>query len=416
MRIAYICQSYPPMVSGASIVVGKLAEGMANKGHKVLVCASSDSGEFYESEQKNLKIIRFQSLPNPIHIEKRFLLWPTRRVREEVIKFNPDVVHIHEPVIAGRIGLSCKKSLNVPLILTNHQLPWIVFAFFDFFPSSIRNNLGDVLWGYFSWFLPNCDAVIAPSCTIAEILSKRTACPVSAISNGLDINQFSNRSSDPEEKYNLCKKFNLDPDLPIILHVGRIDKDKQVDLVIAAAAEVLEQVEAQLLVVGDGTKLNSVINIAKTLGISDRCQFPGYVDFDGDLPGLYRIASVFTSASEIETQGMVLLEAAASGLPIVAVDATCIWEILEDGINGFLVPPGNTSEIAEKIKLLLTHPDRAKKMGEKSYQIAQKHAIQNTIEEHELLYASSVEQVKEKNPQYVLHRSLYNKKNLQELD
>ena len=153
--------------------------------------------------------------------------------------------------------------------------------------------------------------------------------------------------SNPAKDDGLLEKYHLDPNLPIILHVGRLDADKRVPVVIRAAAKVMEQVPAQLLVVGDGECRESLMDLSRQLGIDNRSSFPGFVDLNTDLPDLYRLSTVFTTASEIETQGLVLLEAMASGLPIVAVDATCIHEVVKNQINGYLIPPGDESGIVE---------------------------------------------------------------------
>jgi glycosyltransferase involved in cell wall biosynthesis len=386
------------MVSGSAIVAGKLAEGMAKNGHEVLVCTSSDFGSYYESYKQNQKVVRLRSFSNPIYHKKRFMIWPKHRIQQAVGNFGPDVIHIHEPVVSGKIGLSCSKSLNVPLIFTAHQLPWIFFAFFDFFPHAIEDYMGNAFWEYFNGFLAQCGAVIAPTATISNVISKNASRPVITISNGIDVNQFNPTPTSRNEATNLRNEFNLNPTMPVILHVGRIDRDKQVDLVVTAAAKVMEQFEVQLLVVGDGTRLDSVKRLAASYGIRERCSFPGYVDRDADLAGLYRLSSVFITASEIETQGMVLLEAAASGLPLVAVDATCIWEIVDDGVNGYLVPPKDTSAMAQKIAMLIENSDMAGKMGREGRDIAKKHSLESTIERHEMLYQDVVERMKSVTP------------------
>jgi glycosyltransferase involved in cell wall biosynthesis len=114
------------------------------------------------------------------------------------------------------------------------------------------------------------------------------------------------------------------------------------------------------------------------------------VDATTDLPGIYRIASVFTTASEIETQGLVLLEAMASGLPIVAVDATCIHEVVKDQINGYLIPIGDLNGLADALVGILRNPPKAKKMGVASLSIVQTHSILGSIKKHEKLYRETI--------------------------
>ncbi|MGB6421428.1 MAG: glycosyltransferase, partial [Anaerolineales bacterium] len=116
--------------------------------------------------------------------------------------------------------------------------------------------------------------------------------------------------------------------------------------------------------------------------------FPGFVETNGDLPGLYRLAAVFVTASEIETQGLVILEAMASGLPVVAIKATCIPELVQDNVNGYLSQPGEVGQMSEQVLRILMSPNRAKEMGRVSRALAQEHSIDKSIDNHEELYQS----------------------------
>jgi 1,2-diacylglycerol 3-alpha-glucosyltransferase len=161
-------------------------------------------------------------------------------------------------------------------------------------------------------------------------------------------------------------------------------------VVIRAAARVINQAHAQLLVVGDGECRKSLIALSRKLGIDHRCSFPGFVDLNSDLPDLYRLSTVFTTASEIETQGLVLLEAMASGLPIVAVDATCIHEVVKNQINGFLIPSGDESGMVDALIHILRHPRTARQMGHAGYMIVQEHSTDHSLENHENLYKDTI--------------------------
>ncbi len=178
----------------------------------------------------------------------------------------------------------------------------------------------------------------------------------------------------------------IDPERPIILHVGRLDTDKRVEIVVRAAAKVMKKIDAQLLVIGDGEHHEGLVNQAQQLGIGKRSHFPGFVSPTGDLPDLYRLATVFATASEIETQGLVLLEALASGLPVVAVDATCIPELVIDGENGFLVSPRDTDAMADRLGTIISNPSLAEQMGRVGCIVVQEHSSTTALNKHEVLY------------------------------
>jgi glycosyltransferase involved in cell wall biosynthesis len=174
----------------------------------------------------------------------------------------------------------------------------------------------------------------------------------------------------------------------VIAHVGRIDAEKQVDLVVRAMAQVVRSTDAQLLIVGDGRRREEIIRLCEELGIRDHCRFPGFVAPGGDLSGLYRLSAVFVTASEVETLSSVVLEASASGLPVVAVQASSMPELVQDGTTGYLVAPGDVAAMADRIATLLRHPTQAKGMGHAGRAVAEQHALDKTIEAHERLYRS----------------------------
>jgi glycosyltransferase involved in cell wall biosynthesis len=229
-------------------------------------------------------------------------------------------------------------------------------------------------------------ATIAPSATIAGIIEEHTGRRPLTITNGVDGQRFNPRPAAPGEREALLAKYGLRPDLPIILHAGRIDADKQVPLVVQAAARALRQAPGQLLVVGDGTERPAVQRLCASLGLEAVARFPGFVSLAGDLPGLYRLATVFITASEVEIQSSVVLEAAASALPVVAVRASSMPEFIEDGVTGWLVPPGDVAAMADRLCRMLQQPEQARAMGQAALRLAAQHTSEVSVQAHEALY------------------------------
>ena len=387
MRIAYVCQSYPPMISGASLAVQRLAEGMAARDHVVLVMTASERGEAYTEEFDNLKVRRLRAFQNPLRVDQSFLLWDRNIISAEFKEFKPQILHLHDPLNLGVAGLVTARRLQIPVALTLHQVPRFVSAYLPNVPA-LQNTVESGLWSYGRWLLQQCEKVIVPSHAIAEEIHSHDIQRPNVISNGIDLHTFNPDPPDPSERETLCLRYGLDPDLPVVLHVGRLDVDKQANLVIRASAQAINQVDAQLLIVGDGRQREELIELCANLGIGRFCHFPGFVETNGDLPGLYRLAAVFVTASEIETQGLVILEAMASGLPVVAIKATCIPELVQDNVNGYLSQPGEVGQMSEQVLRILMSPNRAKEMGRVSRALAQEHSIDKSIDNHEELYQS----------------------------
>src|SRR5262245_45692997 len=126
MRIVYLTQSYPPMVSGAALVVQRFAEGMAGRGHSVLVLAASDRRSAYVEEHGCLRVFRLRSLYNPLRVGQRFLVWPQVTIADELRAFRPDILHWHDPSALSLAGLRAARRLHsgARRLLTVHQLPW----------------------------------------------------------------------------------------------------------------------------------------------------------------------------------------------------------------------------------------------------------------------------------------------------
>ena len=395
MRIAFLTQSYPPMISGAAISAQQIAEAMSNRGHKVMVIAASDREYAYHIYKDNLTVIRLRSLNNPLRVGQRFIPNPRHRVMKALKQFKPDVIHTHEPLQMGSIALKYGAHARIPVTLTIHQLPWFVASYL---PGILKPLVEKTIWMYARISLQRYTALITPTQTIATIIEEHTGFKLKAVSNGLDTGIFhppldpdssTGSLSDPETATRI--RLGLPLNVPVILHVGRLDADKSVDKVILATAPAILESEAHLLIVGDGCHKMRLIQLCRKMGIEKQVHFSGFIPRN-ELPDIYRMANVFVTASEIETQGIVLLEAAASGLPIVAVDATCISEIVHDRYNGFLIKTGDIHAFGEAIITLLNHPKEASKTGLNGRMIASEHELQNTWTLHEDLYREIAQQ------------------------
>ncbi|MGD9093136.1 MAG: glycosyltransferase, partial [Anaerolineales bacterium] len=362
MRIAYISQSYPPMVSGAAIVAKRLAENMHARGHSVLVISASEKGSVEICQSQGFKHVKLRSFKNPVRVGQTFTLWSRKPVYSHLSQFKPNVIHMHDALNLGVTGLKYSQAEEISTLLTIHALPWIIATYFPDIPG-VRSAVENGFWAYADWLLRQCDRIIVATQTIAKEVRTHIDVRPAVISNGIDLKRFSPTPGIADERAYLCEKYGLDPSKPILLHVGRLDTDKNVAAFIRAAAHALDQVEAQVLVVGDGCQRQALEELCSDLGIVEQTHFLGYIHPEGDLPALYRLGAVFAMASELETQGIVILEALASGVPVVAYRATSIPELVQDSVNGYLVPPGDEDGMGDRIALLLSAPKCALEMG-----------------------------------------------------
>ena len=210
---------------------------------------------------------------------------------------------------------------------------------------------------------------------------KRLKVPVAAVSNGVDLGSFK-PGKVPDEIY---KKYGIRKGVPTVLYVGRVDPEKKVGVVIEAFLKAGVD-NSQLVIVGDGVDR---VRLMRKYDGRDNIRFVGRVVGD-DLYELYRVGDVFATASEIETQGIVLIEAAACGLPLIAVDKGAVSEVCIDEENGYLCEPGSSSEIAAAIVKILTDDKLREKFSKRSVEIAKEHNFETTLDRFINIYEKVV--------------------------
>jgi len=388
MKIAVLTQSYPPMVSGAALFAYHLTSALVGRGHQVLVLAASEQERPYRVEGANLKVVRLRSHHNPWRTGQRFMLWQNPQIDVALRKFRPDVLHLHDPLQMAWAAISYSRSFGAPCILTVHALPSLAAATLPALDRELENSL----WIYAGWLLQQVQARVTPTQTIADIVRLRTGLSCQVISYGVDLHTFNPARLPAQEEAGLRLSWNIPEGASVILHVGRLDIDKKVDLAIMAAARAMQFVPAHLLVVGDGRKKEELVHLCEQLGIASRSHFTGYITDSRKLSALYRLADVFVTASEIETQGLVLLEAAACGLPLVGVDSGAVGETVKDGVNGYLVPKRDVSSLARGIKNVLLDKRLAQEMSRASREIALRHDYALSVQAYESLYYTQIAQ------------------------
>ena len=203
--------------------------------------------------------------------------------------------------------------------------------------------------------------------------------PVAAVSNGVDLKNFWPGKIDSET----YRRYGLDKKLATVLYVGRVDPEKNVGAVIEAYLKAKEKfANMQMAVVGDGVdrvRLEQKYAEHKDIHFLGRITVP-------ELYKAYRLGDIFVTASEIETQGIVLIEAAATGLPLIAVDKGAVSEVCVSGENGFLCEPGNIDEIAEAMAKILSDDELLDKFSRRSLEIAREHDFEKTLDKFINIY------------------------------
>lgn len=405
MKIVIATAVYYPQINGVAVFSHSLATGLVQRGHEVMVICPSQTGRSFVEMQDGVMVHYLKSVdakvyPDQIHAvpEKnkvfgvklprlfykhglKVSVFPQLEVKKALEEFKPDVVHVQ---VSDPIGLSVvgwARKHNVPVVTTEHNQPEVLTESLKM-PSVLKKGANLMLSSYFRNRQCKSDFVTMPTKqAILNLIGKGSEfpVPVAAVSNGVDLSNF----IPGKVTRKFYEKYNIDSSKPIVLYVGRVDPEKKVGLVVDSFIRARKKVpNMQLIVVGDGVDR---IRLEKRFGAMDGISFLGKV-LPPDLYDIYKIGSVFVTASEIETQGIVLIEAAACGLPLIAVDKGAVSEICKDGENGILCKPGSVTEISEAIARIMNDDELREKYGKNSVKLAHEHDFEKTLDKFINIY------------------------------
>jgi len=364
VRIGLVTDFYSPWIGGPAALVQNLSRGLAGRGHDVSVLAPSATGWGGREQDGDVEVVRVPTLPVPFGYRVRVSV-PLGLTRW-LDAFRPDVIHVHHPFPLSAAAVFAAPRHGIPVAATNHTIPSCSLWGLRGQPV-VHVPAARMLGRWIVHLLDRCVAVATPTETAATMLRdmgfhRR----VSVISNGVNTQRFQ-----PGQSPALRQRFGLD-ERPVVLYTGRLDAEKDMEVWIRAAAAVGGRV-AQYVVGGEGADRPRLERLARDLGL-DSIRFIGYVE-EALLPDLYRMADVYFIVAPVELQSISTLEALASGLPVVAVDAGALPELVQDGKNGLLVPAGSVAVAAEALEALVTDTRRRSSMGKEARRVAQSHDV-----------------------------------------
>lgn len=360
MKIALCSDWVYPSVGGVQSHILGLAGQLKEMGHEVVIVTKEMDHREVVSEvyPEGVREIRAKRINYPEHV----LMPPSpRELRKLMRKEGFDLVHAHHAFTpTPLLSLEASERLGIPSVLTSHS---ITFA-----------NSSDLIWGKVSQVLPfkryinMADRVIAVSNSAAEFIERfMDKGEATVIPNGVDVKKF--YEPDPVS----MKVFN--PTVfkhPMILGVGRLSFRKGFHLLVESMPRVLKRHPgARLYVAGKGSMTRFLSLLAESLGLEDTVELMGYVP-DAALPWLYKVCDVFVLPSiSAEAFGITLIEAMATGKPVVASRIGGVPEIIEDGVNGLLFEPWDSRGLSEAVNTLLENPEMAEDLGRRGHQSAE---------------------------------------------
>ncbi len=327
--------SFYPTVDGAIVSMETQIKGLEAKGHEVVVFAPDTP----KKPDYPRKVYYFPSVEFRSYKGYR-IIYAAPRMMEHLRREKVDILHCHGVASMAILSLTAARAMEIPHLLTFHTMANEAVKYYSFLPMR-EDVLVPSVWIYLRNMMSRPEVVIAPSAPIKEELLangvRMHACEV--VPTGVDLTRFSPKSYDR----GFLERFGLDGHR-VALHVGRLSMEKRLDIVLKAMVRLRkEEPDLRLLVAGKGPAYDHYRAMAQRLGVSDRVVFAGFLP-DEDLPKAYATADMLVLASTFETQGLVVLEALASGTPVAGIRCRAIPEFITEGKNGCLFEEDSCAE------------------------------------------------------------------------
>ncbi|MEC9492531.1 glycosyltransferase family 4 protein [Flexistipes sp.] len=325
MKIAFFTDTYYPQVNGVVTSIGILKSQLERLGHKVVIITVKVPNADSETD-----VIRLSSITFPMQKEHRVAMFYSYRTIRMIKREKFDLIHTHTEFSIGTFGRIVAGKLNLPLVHTYHTM-------YEDYTHYVTKGVGDryavKLVRKLSRIICNkSDCVIAPSEKTSGILKDYgVQSKLNVIPTGIDIKRFYPDS----EIYNSFRdKLGISRSVKILLFVGRLAKEKNINVLIKAMPEIVKvNPEIFLVIAGDGDEKFNLENLSMKLRISENIVFTGEVKYT-EIDKYYKMADFFISASTSETQGLTYIEALASGLPVIAKYDSNLENVVEDKYNG----------------------------------------------------------------------------------
>lgn len=395
MRIGFFTNNYLPRACGVTHALALSRKGLVERGHQVFIFAPK-----YEllDEQIDVRngIYRFHSFCLPEELGNFHYPIPipySLKIKQVVKKLNLDIIHAHQPYLLGGPAKRYARELGIPLVFTNHTQH---HKYFSQLPFGLAEFAVPLMQSLLTGYANEADQVIVPSRLMKEkLVAYGVRTPISVIPTGINLQMFARKKKKP-----VRKKLNIPLEAPLLLVVSRLTYEKQVEFIVEAFPGITKKLDqAHLIIVGEGWERKRLELLSEKLGVAPRVHFVGQKSYD-ELADWYAAADCFVYSSAIDSQALVLIEAMAAGLPIVATNASeGSREFVKNGVNGLLVSPRKELFIQKTIELLLD-----KQLRQRFGRAARKHAKRFS-------YARTAQLI-EKTYQSTIMRSLHNRKDI----
>lgn len=361
MRIGIFTDTYPPYINGVSTSISMLERALKKKGHQVYIVTVNPENMKYIKEKN---IIRIPGIPTGIYDYRLTGIYPIRAINT-IKKWNLDVIHTHTEFGIGTFARIIAKQLNIPLVHTYHTM---YEDYVHYITKGYFNDTSKKIVEHLTKFY--CDKtakeLIVPTKKAYDLFIEKYKVDknIHIIPTGIEIEKFYKENINQNKLNKIKEKLNLKNEDFIILYVGRLGKEKNVDFIIENQ-EYFTKINKniKLLIVGDGPDLETYKTKTKKLKQEKNIIFTGKVPYN-DIQYYYNLGNIFVSASTTETQGLTIIEAMSARLPVVCIDDESFRKTVVNDLNGYLFK--NKKEYRNYIEELIKNKTKLKKLGEQA--------------------------------------------------
>jgi len=385
MRIAFFSNAYLPYLSGITLSIKTLRAELEKLGHIIFVVGPEYPGH----KEADPRVLRLPSLP-ATYPGYRFVIPYSFKVFARLKEEKLDLVHAHQPFGVGLAALLFARIRKLPFVYTFHTLFPRYVHHAPFLPQRPAKRL---ITAYLTFFCRQADAIIVPSEMVRRYLSlQKVRRPIHVIPTGIELEPIREKKLAGDQRSMIRKKHRLLENAKILLYTGRLSEEKNVRFLLKAFGPIEKQApDTYLILVGGGPKRSEYEKVGRS--ISPRIIFTGELAHSEVLDYCLG-ADLFVYASVTETQGLVLTEAKACGLPVVAVFGGGISDVVENGVDGYLVPQ-NQDKFVEHVIRLLKDPSLRKEMSVRAEEDARARFTSTSVAKRvESVYNSLIESKK----------------------
>lgn len=407
MRVAILTETFLPQVNGVVRTVEKIIKYLEKNRHEVLLITIGDGEECYSSTQvvrvpgipfglyKELNLVKPEDELFAKFLDNEFMQLPiaalqslipssNKVVEEALYKFQPDIIHLVTPVTLGAVGHYYIEKMKLPSLATFHtdiaayapryQIPYV---------ENIINVVTKMIYS-------KADRVLAPSPSSKAQLESIGIENVGVFGRGVDHKLFNPSKADKKK----LEAYGLSSNRLTILYAGRLAEEKSLEKLVESFKHLLIKYpeDIQLLIIGEGP---SRIDLEAALAGASNYAFTGLKTGE-ELAALYASADIFAFPSVTETFGQVVLEAMASGLPVLGFDSPGVRDLIEQAVSGFLADPKvdyldtvNPLSFIYNLEALIKDAAWRKKLGDRAFAIAQQRSwdaiLAELVSEYEIL-------------------------------